>query len=65
MARGLFRIWLVLTIIWTTFIFLVSGHDSRPEALVIALEASLVPSGVVFVIGLMVWWAIKVFSRHN
>jgi hypothetical protein len=65
MGRGLFRIWLVLTIIWVAFVMFASSYETRPEAVTIALEAIFVPSGVILAIGLMLRWALKGFSRHN
>jgi hypothetical protein len=47
MARGLFRIWFVLTIIWAAFVIFASSYETRPEAVTIALEAIFVPSGVI------------------
>ncbi len=59
MGRGLFRIWLVLTIIWAAFVMFVSSGDTRPrpEVVTMALEAIFVPSGVILIIGLMLRWA--------
>jgi hypothetical protein len=65
MGRGLFRIWLVLTIIWAAFVIFASGYSAQPEAATIALEAIFVPSGVILVIGLMLRWALRGFSRHS
>jgi hypothetical protein len=59
MGRGLFRIWLVLTIILAAFIFFASSDDKRPEAMTIALQAAFVPSAIVLLIGLMLLWALK------
>src|SRR5882762_7279543 len=47
MGRGLFRIWLVLTIIWAAFVIFASSYETRPEAVTIALEAIFVPSGII------------------
>jgi len=63
MARGLFRLWLVATVIWTALCLLMASYDRRPDAITIALEASLVPAAAVFVIGLMLSWAMKGFRR--
>jgi hypothetical protein len=60
-ARGLFRLWLVLTIIWAAFVIFAGGYYRRPEAFTIALEAIFIPSGIVLVIGLMLGWALKGF----
>jgi hypothetical protein len=65
MGRGLFRMWFVLTIIWAAFVIFVSSYETRPEAVTIALEAIFVPSSVILVIGLMLRWALKGFSRQN
>ena len=65
MGNGLFRIWLVLTIIWTAFCFFAASYDSRPEAMTIASEVAFVPAGLVLIVGVMLRWAFKGFSRHN
>lgn len=65
MGRGLFRIWLVLTIVWAAFVFFASSDDSRPEAMTIVLKAAFVPPAIVLLIGLMLLWAFKGFSRRN
>jgi hypothetical protein len=42
-----------------------SSYETRPEAVTIALEAIVVPSGVILAIGLMLRWALKGFSRQS
>jgi hypothetical protein len=53
--RGLFRIWLVLTIIWSVFIFAVVVGDRM------ALGVAFVPPVGALIIGLMFRWAIQGF----
>jgi hypothetical protein len=65
MARGFFRLWIVLTVIWGAFVFFALSFDRRPEATEIAFEVTFVPSGIVLIIGLLLAWAFKGFSRHN
>lgn len=64
MARGMFRLWLVASVLWISFAFLGSSGDSRPDAVTILLEIALVPPGVILIIGLMLGWAFKGFSRR-
>jgi hypothetical protein len=65
MGRGLFRLWMVATILWAVFLLFVSAYDSRPNALEIYFEAALVPPAVILIIGLMLRWAFKGFPRHH
>jgi hypothetical protein len=65
MRRGLFRLWLVGTILWAGLIFFLMSYDSRPEAGAIAAEVAFVPPGIIFVIGVMLMWAFRGFSRDN
>jgi len=65
MGRGLFRLWLVATALWAGFWLFVLMYDSRPNALEIYLQVALLPPAVILIIGLMLRWAFKGFSRRN
>jgi len=53
LGRGLFAIWLVLTIIWEAFWFFAGGRH--------AAELAFVSPGAVLLIGFTVGWAIQDF----
>ncbi len=58
--RGLFRLWLVGTIIWAALIFLAgSGGDTRPEAAMLVVEGAFVPPVIVLVIGAILLFPAK------
>jgi hypothetical protein len=64
MARGLFRLWLVAAVLWAAFWLVVVIFDNhRQDALYLGF--ALVPPAVIFIIGLMLRWAFKGFSRHD
>ena len=61
----LFRLWLVATVLWTCLIFFVASYDTRPGANVIGAKVALVPSAIVFVVGVMLIWAFGGFSHQK
>jgi hypothetical protein len=63
--RGLFRLWLVGTIVWAALIFLASSRDTRPEAATLTVEAAFVPPAIVLVVGAMLIWAVSGFSDRR
>jgi hypothetical protein len=65
MRRILFRLWLVATVLWACLIFFALYDDKRPDANVIAAQAAFVPPAIIFVIGVMLVWAFRGFSRQK
>ena len=67
--RGLFRLWLVLSVLWIGFVVIWIGLNvndwSDPAALfqVIAF-ISLVPIGFVLALGLAIIWTFRGFQRN-
>jgi hypothetical protein len=57
MRRVLFRLWLVVSVLWVALIYFVSANDSRPDALTIAAKVAFVPPAIIFVVGAMLVWA--------
>ena len=64
MGRGLFRLWLILTILWAGFVILAT-RGRGAEGIELAVEGILVPSGFLLIVGLMLRWALKGFSSRN
>jgi hypothetical protein len=46
-------------------IFFVATYDSRPDVAEIALEVALVPPAIIFIVGWLLFWAFKGFSRKR
>ena len=59
MRRVLFRLWLVVSVLWVALIYFVasSTNDPRPNATEIYEKAAFVPPAIIFVVGAMLVWA--------
>jgi hypothetical protein len=59
MGWGWVRLWLGASTVVTGFWLLVLTHYSRPDAIVVILEMTLVPSALVLVAGAVLVWAFR------
>ena len=53
MGKGLFRLWLLLSVLWMGLILLVSVGDARPDELEVRLQMALIPPGAFLIVSLM------------
>ena len=65
MRRILFRLWLVVTVLWGCLVFFLASYDTRPDANVIAAKVVFVPAGIIFVVGVMLIRAFGGFSHQK
>ncbi len=56
--RGLFRVWLVLSLAWGAFVLAVQGQDDL-------FDFAIVPAFVVLVFGASLLWALSGFRKDD
>ncbi len=52
MLKGLFRLWLLLTVVWVALTLLVTLGEARPDV-VVRIQTALIPPGAFLVVGIM------------
>ena len=68
MWRGLFRLWVVVSVLWAGFLgFLIFGPvgphiNSFAEDMSSYLQVAIVPPIIILVVGFMLRWVVKGFS---
>lgn len=66
--RGLFRVWLVITVLWAMFVFagiLVLSPSLAPGGAFSLLILASIPPAILFVIGALSLWAARGFSTER
>ena len=53
MGKGLFRLWLLLTVLWIGLILLVSVGDARSDVVEVRLQMALISPGAFLIVSLM------------
>ena len=53
MGKGLFRLWLLLTVLWMGLILLVSVGDTQSDVMEVKLQMALIPPAALLIVSLM------------
>lgn len=53
MGKGLFRLWLLLTVLWMGLILLVSVGDTQSDVMEVELQMALIPPAALLIVSLM------------
>jgi len=65
-GKGLFRLWLVASLFWIGFVFILFFEhleDTIGGVALIVLYAGLIPSVIVLIVGKLILWALQGFKK--
>jgi hypothetical protein len=62
--RGLFRLWIVVTVCWIALVGWFASEVTGPDEFVYVAALAFLPPGIVFALGAALVWTLSGFRRN-